>query len=134
MIPNALSIEPLIFLAAIFFVIVILPGVLLLEMKVVRRAVRMAIIASILVVTTFLTFRLGLATGRSMAWFHWREQYQQPLVDLSRMHHTLVEAGRTQRVWEVATEFSKENPAEYGREDLFEHGKFRAFVERVDAR
>ena len=131
MTPNALSLEPIILFSALFFLVVILPTVFLFEMKA-RLRIRAVVVIGTLILTTFLSFRLGLATGRSMAWYHWRSEYQDPLIELQGLQHQLIDSGNTQAIYQVALEFSKEKPAQYGNEPLFEKGKFRDFVERID--
>jgi len=132
MTPNALSLEPVIFLSALFFVFGILPTVFLFELKA-RLRIRAVIVIGTLIVTVLLSFRLGLATGRSMAWYHWRSEYQEPLRNLQVIEQDFVKAGQTQEIYRIALEFTKEQIDQYGREPLFEKGKFRQFVDRVDA-
>src|SRR4051812_43111426 len=132
MTPRALSIEPFLIVAAILFIVVILPTVFLLELKAPLR-IRSVIVIGTLILTVFISFRLGRATGRSMAWYHWRSEYQDPLRNLQLIEQDFVQPGQTQQIYRIAVEFTKEQIGQYGREPLFKPGKFRQFVDRIDA-
>src|SRR3954470_5850868 len=124
MTPRALSIEPFLIAAAILFIVVILPTVFLLELKAPLR-IRSVIVIGTLILTVFISFRLGRATGRSMAWYHWRSEYQDPLRNLQLIERDLIKGGQTQAIYTIAVAFGKEEIDRYGRERLFEKGKFR---------
>jgi hypothetical protein len=72
---------------------------------------------------------LGEAVGRSKAWYHWRSEYQVPLVDLRLYIEHAHTNGNTQAIDAFCREFTKQNPWAYGREPLFKPGPFRSFVE-----
>jgi hypothetical protein len=131
MTPKALSLEPVILFSTLLFLFVVLPVVFLFELKA-RLRIRATLVIGILVLAVFLSFRLGLASGRSMAWYHWRSEYQDPLRELQLLQRDLLEEGKTQAVYQVALEFSKENVEAYGQEPLFKKGKFSQFVERIE--
>jgi hypothetical protein len=104
MTPRALSIEPFLIAAAILFIVVILPTVFLLELKAPLR-IRSVIVIGTLILTVFISFRLGRATGRSMAWYHWRSEYQDPLRNLQLIEQDFVQPGQTQQIYRIAVEF-----------------------------
>ena len=128
--PAALSPEPLILLAAFVFLIAVLPVANLIALKF-RPGWRIAAVTVGLIVLVWTTFSLGRMTGLSMAWGHWRMEYQSPLLDWQYEMNDMAERGDTNGLMRMVERFRKENVQAYGREKLFQQGKFREFVEEV---
>jgi hypothetical protein len=128
--PAALSLEPVIFLAIVFFSFGILP---LVAWGVWKQGpkMRVLIINLALITVAIVSFLLGKATGRSMAWYHWRSEYKEPLFDLQIELSDALKSRDTNAVIKIVPGFEKEEVNSYGHERLFEQGKFRGFVERV---
>ena len=126
--PKALSVEPLVIMSGLVFLFGILPLVAWITWKW-RPNHRVPVIVLGLIVIVWQTFTLGRMTGLSMAWYHWKSEYKEPMwcwqIELSDM----LKAGDTNGVVRSVRRFADENINAYGREKLFERGKFREFVE-----
>lgn len=128
--PAALSVEPLLIFAALIF----LCGILPLSLWVTAKApikLRVPFIGIGLIALVYVTFNLGRMTGLSMAWYHWKREYKEPLWELQTKMDDYLEANDTASLIKMADRFTDENIQNYGREKLFEQGKFRTFVEAL---
>jgi len=128
--PAALSVEPLILLSGIVFLLVVLPVSVWIATKWPLR-LRQVAVAVGLAALVYIAFNLGRMTGLSMAWYHWKREYKEPLWDWQIMMKENLERGNTNGVVKMAQEFGGEKIQAYGLETLFEKGEFRSFVERV---
>lgn len=128
--PRALSLEPFILFGIIFFIFGVLPGATIVAWKFGVR-MRVLIINLSLIVLTVGSFFLGKATGRSMAWYHWKTEYKEPLWELQAEVSEALKDGDTNRLIRIVRAFRSETISDYGHERLFERGKFREFVEHV---
>jgi hypothetical protein len=128
--PAALSLEPVILLAIVFFSFGILP---LVTWGVWKQGpkMRVLVINLALIALAIVSFLLGKATGRSMAWYHWRSEYKEPLFEFQSELSDALKSRDTNAVIKIVQGFEKEKVNSYGHERLFEQGNFRRFVERV---
>ena len=126
--PSALSVEPLIMASALAFLIVVLPISFWIGLKWPPKVRGVAIIIG-LVGLVFVAFNLGRMTGLSMAWYHWKREYKEPMWEWQITMRQYTESQDTNGLMRMAERFNKENIQAYGREKLFEKGKFRNFVE-----
>jgi|SRR5688500_10864783 hypothetical protein len=128
--PAALTLEPVVILAALIFLGGILPLSLLVTAKAPVK-VRVPLIGIGLIALVYVTFNLGRMTGLSMAWHHWRSEYQFPLREWQITTKDYLDARDTNSLMHMAQRFTNENVQAYGHEKLFEQGKFRTFVEAL---
>lgn len=126
--PSALSVEPLLIVSAIVFLCVVSPLAVAVVVKC-RPSVRAITTLVGLIAVVYAAFNLGRMTGLSMAWYHWKREYKEPLWEWQiALQDDLAEKNTNAVVRSVQT-FSKEDIQSYGLEKLFEQGKFRTFVE-----
>jgi hypothetical protein len=128
--PAALRVEPLIMLSAAFFLFILLPLAIWISLKWTPK-LRAITIGLGLITLVFLAFNLGRITGLSMAWYHWRSEYQQPLFELQISLKDDLDAKKTDALLIFAEKFQQEQINSYGGEKLFEKGPFRTFVDSL---
>jgi hypothetical protein len=125
--PAALSVEPLILISGLVFLFVILPlaGWIVGKTKPAWRVAAVVVGACGLV---FISFNLGRMTGLSMAWHHWRREYQDPLAEWQFLTQAHLQRNNTNALVAMAQAFTNENVQAYGREKLFKEGEFSKFA------
>ena len=128
--PAALSVEPLIIFGALIFLVGILPLAIWVTAKAPIK-LRVPFIGLGLITLVYTTFNLGRMTGLSMAWYHWKREYKEPLWELQAKMDDYLQAADTNSLVNMAEHFTNENIQSYGLEKLFEQGKFRTFVEAL---
>jgi hypothetical protein len=128
--PAALSVEPLVIFGALIFLVGVLPVAMWVTAKAPTK-LRVPFIGIGLIALVYTTFNLGRMTGLSMAWYHWKREYKEPLWELQTKMDDYLKAADTNSLVNVAQRFTNENIQRYGLEKLFEQGKFRAFVEAL---
>ena len=130
--PAALSVEPLILISALAFLVLVLPIAVWIGLKC---GPRIRIPATILGASAlvFLSFNLGRMTGLSMAWYHWRNEYKDPLWEWRIKTEDYLIARNTNALISAAQVFTNENIQAYGREKLFKDGAFKQFVKGLPA-
>ena len=131
--PAALSMEPVIMFLALVFLVGILPASVWIGFKCPPKPRGVAIVLG-LIGLVFVSFNLGRMTGLSMAWYHWKSEYKEPLWQFQLLMKDKLEAKDTNALTRIAERFSKENIQAYGREKLFEKGEFRSLVEELEGR
>ena len=93
-----------------------------------RPTIRLLVVGFGLIGIVCAAFTLGRMTGLSMAWYHWRSEYKDPLSEWQSELNDRLKAGDTNGVIEIIQKFGVENVQAYGREQLFEQSNFRLFV------
>jgi hypothetical protein len=128
--PSALSVEPLLIVSAIVFLCVVLPLAVAVVVKC-RPSVRAMTTLVGLIALVYVSFNLGRMTGLSMAWYHWKAEYKEPLWELQAQMNESLKSKDTNAIVKFAERFSKENVQAYGREKLFKKGEFHSLVEEL---
>ncbi len=128
--PAALSLEPVILFSALIFLAVILPSAVWITWRCGPR-VRIPAVVIGATALVFLSFSLGHKTGLSMAWYHWRAEYKDPLWEWQIKTQDYLGAGNTNALIRAAQIFTNENIQAYGREKLFNEGAFKQFVTKL---
>ena len=128
--PIALSPEPLIIFAGLLFFAIILPVANWIAL---RGGVRLRLVATnaSLITLLFAAFLLGKTAGLSMAWYHWKSEYKEPLQEWQARTDELLNAGKTNEIVAIARRFRDEKIQPYGREKLFGQSRFHSFVDEV---
>jgi hypothetical protein len=130
MTPHALSLEPVLMLSVLIVLVVVIPLVGFAAWKF-RVAVRVSCTVLAVAACSIYFLWLGEAIGRSKAWYHWRSEYQDPLVQIRDYVAEAYTNGNTQSIDRICREFVKQDVWKYGREPLFSKGSFRSFVEAL---
>lgn len=119
-------------LSALIFLVVVLPiaNWIMLKGKPVIRCVSVTI--GLIALVAF-TFNLGRMTGLSMAWYHWKSEYKEPLWQWQGELSTDLKSGDTNAIIDSIRRFSAEDVYAYGREKLFTRGKFHDFVDAQES-
>jgi hypothetical protein len=126
--PSALSVEPLLILSLLIFAAAVLPCSSWITWKWPPK-IRVITIQLGLIILVYIAFNLGRMTGLSMAWYHWRREYKEPLWEWQIEIKKALETNDTNRLIRMSESFAKENIQSYGLEKLFQEGKFRELVE-----
>jgi hypothetical protein len=125
--PQFLSLEPLVIGSFALLHICVVPVLFWSAWKL-RPAWRAAITVLTVAGLSIYFYRLGEAARRSKAWYHWRSQYQHPLVTMQAHLKQLSEAETNSPLKEFCEKFAKENVQGYGREELFSESLFSQFI------